>query len=61
MRTEIADQWVVAGLKMPVNGTYEVRLRLRVESIALNAVWYDDKGLLSLIVETISKVSHYFV
>jgi hypothetical protein len=41
--TEVCDQWVVAALKMPVNGTYEVRWRIRVESMNLNQpVNWDD-------------------
>lgn len=41
--TKVCDQWVVAALKVPVNGTFEVRLRLRVESMNLNqAVNWDD-------------------
>ena len=33
---KVCDQWVVAALKMSVTGTYEVRLRIRVESMNLN-------------------------
>ena len=41
--TKVCDQWVVTALKMPVNGTYEVRLRIRVESMNLNQpVNWDD-------------------
>ena len=41
--TKVCDQWVVAVLKVPVNGTFEVRLRLEVESMNLNqAVNWDD-------------------
>ena len=40
--TEVCQQWVVAGLKLPVNGTYEVRLRLRCEYLALDRLYFDD-------------------
>jgi hypothetical protein len=38
----IASVWLCVGLKIPVNGSKEVRLRLSVESAVTTAVFYDD-------------------
>lgn len=39
---EIMKQWICSGLKLPVNGTYEVRLRLLIESGIAEMVIFDD-------------------
>ncbi len=41
--TEICEQWICVGLKMPVNGTFEVRLRNSVEVCpATKNLYFDD-------------------
>lgn len=40
--TEVCMQWVVAALKVPVNGTYECRIRVRSEANALDTMYFDD-------------------
>lgn len=41
--TEIVDQWLCVGLKLPVNGSYQVKLRVVYESGAFaRALFYDD-------------------
>ena len=39
--TEVCMQWVVAALKVPVNGTYECRIRVRLEANALDTMYFD--------------------
>lgn len=39
---EFNEQWVVVGLRLPVNGTYAVRLRVKVQSGSHEAIFYDD-------------------
>lgn len=43
--TEIKDQWICLGLKIPVNGTYQVKLRIAAEAVAVSqglAIFFDD-------------------
>ena len=41
--TEIMQQWICSGLKLPVNGTFQVRLRVRVENgMGIQAINFDD-------------------
>ena len=40
--TEVCMQWVVAALKVPVNGSYEYRLRVRSEANALDSMYFND-------------------
>jgi len=41
--TEVAQQWVCIAAKLPVNGTYEVRLRARCDyASAAREIYYDD-------------------
>ena len=40
--SEICKQWICFAAKLPVNGTYEVRLRQRGESGSPYATYYDD-------------------
>ena len=39
--SEIMDQWLVIAAKLPVDGTYEVRLRVRGETDSV-VIYYDD-------------------
>ena len=39
---EVCMQWVVAALKVPVNGIYECRIRVRSEANALDRMYFDD-------------------
>ena len=40
--TEVCIQWVFASLKVPVNGTYDCRRRVRSEANALDTMYFDD-------------------
>jgi len=40
--TEVAQQWVCIAAKLPVNGTYEVRLRARCDYASSKEIYYDD-------------------
>ncbi len=39
---EIESQWICIGLKLPVNGTFAVRLRESPEADTTNAIYFDD-------------------
>lgn len=39
---KVCMQWVVAALKVPVNGSYECRIRVRSEANALDTMYFDD-------------------
>ena len=40
--TEVCMQCVVAALKVPINGTYECRIRVRSEANVLDSMYFDD-------------------
>lgn len=40
--SEIAQQWVCVAAKLPVNGTFEVRLRARCDYASNKEIYYDD-------------------